>query len=220
MKNRLLYLGSDTDLSPIILYPEIKEFVYIDQLPRNYKSHWGIDYYKGLYIPQYRPDKKGDMINDLIQKMKKNFHNVKVTRDGDLLTIYFDKNKKLIYWLNTILPEFDYQNQFKKIKNIKSDDLFDLTKLKYYSDTNLTKEIIDDMLKCNILYIRGYYPSFPIIQMLNLDKIITQDYILSYHFNNKKNPFMRGKKYGEIDLRKPLANYKPPKIIEYRDDLY
>ncbi len=31
---------------------------------------------------------------------------------------------------------------------------------------------------------------------------------------------MRGKKYGEIDLRKPLANYKPPKIIEYRDDLY
>ncbi len=223
MKNRLLYLGSDTDLSPILLYPDIKEFVYIDQLPRNYESHWGITYYKGLYIPQYRPDTKGNMIDLLVKKMRKHFTHVKVNREGDLLTIYFDKNKKLTYWLNTLLPEFTDKNQFKTIKEIKSpyysNSKKDLQKMEYYSDTNLTKEIIDDMLKCNILYIRGYYPSFPILQMLHLDKIITQDVIIEYYISNNKSK-SRGKKYGEIDLRKPLGNYKPPKMIEHRDDLY
>ena len=46
---RLLYLGADNDLTPIISYPDIKQFIYVDQLPRNYHAHYGIKYYKGLY---------------------------------------------------------------------------------------------------------------------------------------------------------------------------
>lgn len=218
---RLLYFGSDIDLSPIILYPNINDFVYIDQTPRNYEAHWGVKYYKGLYIPSYRPDcGDKDMVESLIEKMKKKFSNVKSHRDGDKLVIKFGKNRKLTYWLNTLLPNFTYKNQFKKIKKVKSEGkhMFNPEAFSYFDKTNLTKEIIDDMLNCNILYIRGYFPSFPIIQMLILDKIITQDCIISYHFEGKDGG--RGKKYGEIDLRKPFLNYKPPKEIECRDDLY
>jgi hypothetical protein len=60
---KLLYIGSDIDISPIILYQNINHFVYIDQTPRNYEAHWGIEYYKGLYIPSYRLDcGKKDMV--------------------------------------------------------------------------------------------------------------------------------------------------------------
>jgi hypothetical protein len=218
---RLLYFGSDIDLSPILLYPKINDFVYIDQTPRNYEAHWGVKYYKGLYIPSYRPDcGDKDMVESLIEKIKKKFKNVKSHREGDKLVITFDKKKKLTYWLNTLLPNFTFKNQFKKIKKVKSEGeyMFNTEAFSYFDKTNLTKEIIDDMLKCNILYIRGYYPSFPIIQMLKLDKIITQDYIISYYYDGKDGG--RGKKYGEIDLRKPYLNYKPPKEIDCRDDLF
>jgi hypothetical protein len=147
--------------------------------------------------------------------MKKHFTNVKSKRDGDKLTISFGKKKRLTYWLNTILPEFTFKNQFVKIKETTQKNIYDSDINFYFSQTNVTKDIIDDMLKCDILYIRGYYPSFPILQMLKLKKIITQDYILSYHHVSKKDSTMRGRTYGSIDLRKPFLNYKPPKEIEY-----
>ncbi len=192
---RLLYLGADDDLTPIISYPDIKHFVYVDQLPRNYHAHYGIKYYKGLYIPQYVHSKK-DMVQVLVDKMKKQFADVLIRRDGDKLEIRFEKNRTLTYWLNTLLPTFTAKNQFKKIKEVDGEEKYD-----YYDSTNLTKEIIDSMLKCNVLFIKGYYPAFPILRMLKLKTIITPSYILEYH-HPSKDGFSSGKKYGEIDLRK------------------
>jgi len=191
---RLLYLGADNDITPIISYPDIKQFVYVDQLPRNYHAHYGIKYYKGLYIPQYHSKK--NMVQVFVDKMKKQFQDILVRRDGDKLEIRFEKNRTLTYWLNTLLPTFTAKNQFKKIKEVDGEEKYD-----YYDSTNLTKEIIDSMLKCNILFIKGYYPAFPILRMLKLKTIITPSYILEYN-HSIKDGFSSGKKYGEIDLRK------------------
>lgn len=194
----LLYLGADDDLTPIISYPDIKQFVYVDQLPRNYHAHYGIKYYKGIYIPQYVHSKK-DMVQVLVDKMKKQFQDILVRRDGDKLEIRFEKNRTLTYWLNTLLPTFTAKNQFKKIKEVDGKEKYD-----YYDSTNLTKEIIDSMLKCNVLFIKGYYPAFPILRMLKVRTIITPSYILEYH-HSSKDGFSSGKKYGEIDLRKVFS---------------
>lgn len=203
---RLLYFGADVDVQPIVSNPDIKEFVFIDQLPRDYLGHWGFEYYKGIYIPKYHT--KGGMLNLLIKNMKKHFTNVKEKLDGDKLVITFDKNRKLTYWLNTLLPEFNEKQQFQKIE--KTNDF--KKKLQFIAFTNLTKEIVDDMLKCNILYMMGYHPDFPILEMLKLDKIISYSYVLGYW--KTKNKFLSGKKYGEIDLRKKFLGYTPPKEIE------
>lgn len=192
---RLLYLGSDDDITPIISYPDIKQFVYVDQLPRNYHAHYGIKYYKGIYIPQYVHSKK-DMVQVLVDKMKKQFQDILVQRDGDKLEIRFEKNRTLTYWLNTLLPTFTAKNQFKKIKEVDGKEKYD-----YYDSTNLTKEIINSILKCNVLFIKGYYPAFQILRMLKLKTIITPTYVLEY-FHPSKDGFSSGKKYGEIDLRK------------------
>lgn len=203
---RLLYLGANVDIDPIIKNPDIKEFVYVDQLPRDYEAHWGMEYYKGLYLPKYFY--KEGFMKLLIKTMKKNFTNVKQKLEGNKLTITFDKDKKLTYWLNTLLPSFNEKTQFQKIKK----DADGLEKIKYFSHTNLTKEIVDDMLKCNVLYIMGYTPSFPILEMLRLNKIITYSYIMKYY--KIKDVIWNGKKYGEIDLRKKFLGYNPPKEIE------
>ena len=197
---RLLYLGADDDLMPIISYPDIKQFVYVYQLPRNYHAHYGIKYYKGLYIPQYHSKK--DMVQVLVDKMKKQFQDIIVRRNGDKLEIRFEKNRTLTYWLNTLLPTFTAKNQFKKIKEVDGEERYD-----YYDSTNLTKEIIDSMLKCNVLFIKRYYPAFPILSMLKLKTIITPTYILEYH-HPSKDGFSSGKKYGEIDLRKVFSEKK------------
>lgn len=245
--DRILYLGADTDLTPIILYPQIKEFVYIDQLPRNYEAHWGIEYYKGLYIPKYRPDVKGKtMIDVLYDKLKKEFGNdVKYNRNGDLLEFTFDNNRKLFYWINTLLPSFnEFGNDIIEIINDKKKyySADDAQLCKYYSPNNLTKEIIDDMLKCNILFLRGFYPAFPIFQMLKLDKIISQDCkidryyngkLLKYKFTQKKTTkkntkpitnyrtyFTQKRKINNFNICNKLLNYSPPNIIDCKTDLY
>ena len=246
--DRILYFGADIDLTPVILYPNIREFVYIDQLPRNYEAHWGIEYYKGIYIPKYRPDAGGkNMIEVLHNKLDSKFNDVKYVRNGDLLEFEFDKGRKLYYWINTLLPLF---NEFKTdkiiIKNDKKKyyDVDAVDECKYFSKTNLTKEIIDDMLKCNILFIRGFYPSFPIFQMLKLDKIISQDCNIDGYYDGKlvkkefksdgiksttKKISASGKNYKRFftvrrrlgfDIRDKILNYNPPISIDCTTNLY
>ena len=151
-----------------------------------------------LYIPQYYHSKK-DMVQVLVDKMKKQFQDIIVRRNGDKLEIRFEKNRTLTYWLNTLLPTFTAKNQFKKIKEVDGEEKYD-----YYDSTNLTKEIIDSMLKCNVLFIKGYYPAFPILRTLKVKTIITPSYILEY-YHLSKDGFSSGKKYGEIDLRKVFS---------------
>jgi len=63
------------------------------------------------------------------------------------------------------------------------------------------------MLKCNVLFIKGYYPMVPILRILKLKTIITPTYVLEY-FHPSKDGFSSGKKYGEIDLRKVFSEKK------------
>lgn len=66
---RILYLGAGMDLTPIWMYPDVKEFVYIDQLPRNALCEYGIIYHKGLYIP--KQELRTDFIYKFLGELRK-----------------------------------------------------------------------------------------------------------------------------------------------------
>lgn len=91
-----------------------------------------------------------------------------------------------------------------------------LLKYQHYSKTNLTKKIINLMLTCNSLFIKGYSPSLAILSMLKIRKIVTGSYEIDYY---NRDGTIRGGKYDSIDLRYECLDYKPPKEIELRDDM-
>lgn len=170
---KLLYFGADIDISPILLFPKIKEFVFMDLGDVNHLAHWGVEEYNGFIIPRKPRHWLGkDLQSTLKIILLKFYPDVKVSRTKNIITYIFDKERTIKYYTNVFLPNYDKKKCVSTQFNSKE------TLYKNYIQTSLTKNIIDEILSCNILYVLGYFPGYPIVSLLNLDIIYTQDYVM------------------------------------------
>ena len=139
------------------------------------------------------------------------YSDITIKKKNNILIFTFNNNRKLKYYTNVFLPRYNKNNaciRFRDVKNVKYMGL-------YYIPNSLTREVIDEMLQCNVLYILGYFPGYPIISELQLDEIYTQEYILyerKYTGSYKKGTW-KEEKFCKFDLRKNFNSYIPPKKV-------
>jgi len=211
---RLLYFGADIDISPIVLFPKIKEFVFVDLGDVNHLNHWGTEYYKGFIIPSKPRHWKGKNLQSTLTMILSDYYSdITIKKKNNMLLFTFDNNRKLKYYTNIFLPSYNKNNACIRLRDRKN--------IKYinqnYIPNSLTREVIDEMLQCNILFILGYFPSYPIISELQLDEIYTQDYILYERkiTGSRKKGTFKVEKFCKFDLRKKCKSYTPPKKVFY-----
>jgi hypothetical protein len=105
--NKLVYIGSNTDIIPIILLHDIKEFIYIDSSPQ---SEYGMYLYESgeLYRHHFLPDLDKVLTNNNFKLVQKK-------------TNYLEYNNNigqtLKYHINTPFPEKMNNDILKEIDN-------------------------------------------------------------------------------------------------------
>lgn len=93
--NKLVYIGPNTDIIPIILLHDIKEFIYIDSLPQT-------EY--GMYLFE-----KGELYQHTflsqLEKLLTNNNFKSVQKKTNYLEYINDSNQTLKYFINTPFPD-------------------------------------------------------------------------------------------------------------------
>ena len=163
-EERMLYCGAGTDIFPLIRYPEIKNFTYVDREP--WSIEWSRDYEEidGLRLRAQmgRPFKRR-----LEDRLNSHFEILESSVVADRFWTYKVKNKRtgvvqnLLYITNILLPEISPEDQMKPLDEIED------------YDTNLTRGILNMMRRCTILYINNYLPAFHLIKALKIDTAYT-----------------------------------------------
>ncbi len=108
--DKVVYVGAGTDIIPIIVLPEIKEFIYIDSQPR---SEYGMYLYDNadLYRDYFLPELKKILKNN-------NFIDSKITKN--YLEYHNNNNQILKYYINTPFPEKVTDEIKKDIENCEN----------------------------------------------------------------------------------------------------
>ena len=92
---KAIYVGCGTDILPILSYPEIKEWIYIDSLPN---SEFGPEYNKDFYQPYF--------VNDLINQFTMFGFTLKAdNKDNILVFINSKTNQNVKVCINTYLSD-------------------------------------------------------------------------------------------------------------------
>lgn len=107
--SKAVYIGPNTDIIPVLLLKDIKEFIYIDSLPQ---SQYGIDFFESgeSYSSTFLSDLDTILINN-------NFNFIKST---DNYLEYKNPTQTLKYFINTPFPEKINDNIKKEIYNCDS----------------------------------------------------------------------------------------------------
>lgn len=172
--NKLLYIGSGLDFEAILYFSQVKEFVFIDILPRSYSDSLIINgclfqdllyNHNFVHILEKKSKEYGFELVNKIQFNKEYYKEI------------IPDFKKIEYCDKNFLNKFpDFNPTLLVYKNIKTSQT-----LKYYISTNILTNMCDelknDIFECTGLIISGYYP----------DKVILK-YILKpitlYFFSN------------------------------------
>lgn len=93
---KAIYVGAGTDILPLLCYPDIKEWIYIDSLPNN---EYGPEYVEDFSRPYF--------INDIINNFNMfGFKIDNLKKDNELIEFTNSKTKQHIkFYLNTYLPD-------------------------------------------------------------------------------------------------------------------
>ena len=144
MSNKILYIGSGTHLDPIIHFPEIKEFIFVDGQPR---TEFGSDYYyRGFYRKYFFPQ-----LENKIKEL-----GLQISHREVLSNKYEEIN----------IPNLESECLFITNKKYK---LRSLPSIKYYISTSLPYDLYDnfylqaDIESCNSLLICGFHPNRSIV---------------------------------------------------------
>ena len=90
----LLYIGACTDTLPLDAFPEIKEFIYVDQMPKDEINH-----FRTQYKPCIKEHDQKYFCNELIRKFSMQKHKIKtVKRVENKMTILFDEDRIFVYY--------------------------------------------------------------------------------------------------------------------------
>lgn len=160
---KLLYIGVGTHIEPVNQFNEVKEFVFIDTLPRSPHDGFGCPngtlFYDGFYRSRF--------ITQLLEELNK--YNFNLIENISLDLEYHNKiltTEQKNFWRNNFLQKFPYINPHLLLfKNNITNQI-----LKYYISTNILTNMCDrlsqDIFESSGIIICGYHP----------DKIIL-DYI-------------------------------------------
>ena len=93
---KAIYVGAGTDILPLLCYPDIKDWIYIDSQPNN---EFGHEYVKEFSRPYF--------INDVINKfIMFEFKIYNLDEINDLIEFINPKtNQRIKYYFNTYLPD-------------------------------------------------------------------------------------------------------------------
>jgi hypothetical protein len=103
----LLYVGSYLDCSPLRLYPEIHDFLYVDQAPENSTCHWGYTEKDGpIYLKNFGRDFQRNL-----KKMGCCILSAEISDKSWMFTLQLQgKIKTLIYLINTVFPSVESEH--------------------------------------------------------------------------------------------------------------
>ena len=101
---KAIYVGAGSDILPLLCYPDVKEWIYIDSQPNN---EFGPEYVKEFSRPYF--------INDIINKFFMfEFEINKLVNKKDFIEfINFKTNQIIKYYFNIYLPD-----NIDKVKNV------------------------------------------------------------------------------------------------------
>lgn len=88
-----VYIGAGLDIRPILLFPDIDTFIYIDSQPN---TSYGIISYEDKYFYNH------EFIDDMIQIM--NNHNFLLVSNSNSLIEFKQSNRILKYYINIAFP--------------------------------------------------------------------------------------------------------------------
>lgn len=164
---KFLYIGSGLDIEPIVHFCDVKEFVFIDTLPRSEFDGYifnGSLFYDGFYRHKF--------IDLLIEKISKyGFELVeKILLDQEYYLELLPQDiigKKTIYTINNFLTNFPNINPSLMIFINKKT----LQTIKYYISTNILVNMCDklkkDIIESTGMIISGYHPDKIILDYLS-----------------------------------------------------
>jgi cytochrome c2 len=165
--NKILYIGSGLDLKPISHFPDTKEFVYVDTLPR---SEWDDYNYMGDGLRE-------DLYSS---SFLMNLCDICTTNNFELL--YFTElDPKFYKKIMTCSQRFIYKFKPKKLPKYINPHLITFVnrntgqKLKYYFSTNIEKYmdkvLLQDIIDSDALIVSGYWPKQKVLQYFHGPKI-------------------------------------------------
>lgn len=159
---KLLYIGSGVDFEPLGHFRDVKEFVFIDTLPRS--RHDGLKYknslfYEGFYSPNF--------IFQLIKQINKFDYELvkKISLEPEYYNKYLTQEQKK-FWGNNFLEKFpDINPQLLIFVNNKSQQI-----LRYYISTNILTNMYDilktDISESDCMLISGFHPDKIILEYI------------------------------------------------------
>ncbi len=91
---KAIYIGAGEDIRPLICYPEIKNWIYVDSQPNN---EFGPEYYQPFSRPEF--------INDVTNHFRMVGFNLK-NNNNDILDFFNSTTKqRVIYCINIYIPD-------------------------------------------------------------------------------------------------------------------
>jgi hypothetical protein len=186
---RAVYIGAGVDIIPVLLFPQIKEFIYIDSQPF---SEFGT-----LTYQEY--DKLQNPENDVLKNSNNTLlrFGIDTTQERGIAK-YVEKEERFenLFSRPKFLPSLDKimkQNNFNKIE---SNDEYIIYKnneqqIKYYYSLSfpeyLTSNIIDEIKTCNTLILCGYDPNKIILEYLQNPYLIVNSDTCYYNNSTDEN---------------------------------
>ena len=149
---KLLYIGAGLHIDPLFHFPETKEFIFVDTLPRS-------EFDKNRFDPIYYRTK---FTTELIKNCKrKDFF---LVGEPKILNKQYTSNiltfsQKIYYWFTNLEKEYPFIcPTLLTFYNYNTKQT-----LKYYISTNLrynmpNEQLIDDLKSCDGLIVSGHAP--------------------------------------------------------------
>lgn len=156
--SKLLYIGAGLDLNPLKHFPNTREFVFIDTLPRS-------EFDSDTFVPEYF---NSNFVSKLISGIKMFGFEFEYMEELD--SKYFVSILSLgqrIRWINQVKQTFPQINPTLIVfYNHKTSQ-----EVKYYLSTNIMKNIcsklVADIETSTGLIISGYHPDKLILQLIS-----------------------------------------------------
>jgi len=149
MFKKNLYIGAGLDLSPLKIFNDTKQFVFVDSSPRN---EYGFEYY-------YRPFLRSNFVDNLIDTVEGKY-NMKLVSKEALTNKYEEIN---VDDLDSTLLHFSDKEKITRTT----------VSLRYYISTGIphdlyeNKTLIDDIKECDTVYVSGHDPNSAFIRYMN-----------------------------------------------------
>ncbi len=171
--NKAVYIGSGTDIIPVIVLDNITEFIYVDSQPQ---SEFGMFLYENsaLYRDYFVPHFENIMLNNNFNLTQKRQNYLEYKNDKDKIIKYFintpfpekitdDIKKELVNSENLILAGFDPN---KKILNLmpnllniycNTHTVYNCPDNEYEDELSMNNSVFRELIKNKNKYNYNYY---------------------------------------------------------------